>query len=90
MSRPKKTPLERACEALAAIPAARRTALRSRVDDVRSSTRESERIDRKLAAAPGCGPAAKVALIANAQAANDAARDLRKLLALLDAIGGAS
>lgn len=90
MSRTKKTPLERAADALAKVPEARRTALRSRVADLRAASREREKLNRRLARAPGCGPAARVALVGNAQAAANAARDVGKLLALLDAAGGAS
>lgn len=90
MRRPKKSPLERAAAIIVAMPVERRTALRERVVTLRAQLRDVERMQRRLAAEGSIKHAVRVALVANAQAAADGARDVVKLLALLDAIGGAS
>lgn len=80
----KKTPLERAADVLRRLSAKRRGMLRGDLHDLRRQYKAMARSDRHAARATK--GTEMVRLIGTAQANEDAARDVGKLLALLDAI----
>lgn len=82
MSRPKRTPFERACEAVAAIPRPRREALYARLTAIGADMVAAEKTYRGDARTYP----PKTRLVAAAQRLADEGRDLGKLLALLKAV----
>lgn len=86
MGRPKTSSLDRAAKAYRAVPAHRREAVRSTLVDAAKEVRAIEAWHRKAARRPGMSQPAMASHVAQAQRANNAARDLGKLLDLLAAV----
>lgn len=80
----RRTKLERAVEALARIIPVRRALLRHRLEDVRKALIAREKEQRRLAGHQTGTD--RTRLVGDAQASNDMARDVGKLLAVLDAL----